>query len=57
MTDADKLADYERVVEIVRAQLSLERHHIDRQRSPDDIRLTQVDAYRQIVKQIDDRAE
>jgi hypothetical protein len=57
MTDADKLADYQRVVEIVRAQLSLEQHCVDRQRSPDDIRLTQVDAYREIVMLVTEGAE
>jgi hypothetical protein len=51
MSDAEELADYERIVEIIRAQMALEQHQ---QQLPDatfeEIEFGRVDADRQIVQ-------
>jgi hypothetical protein len=49
MTDAQKLADYDRIVEIIDDQMALEKHQIKRNVSSEGIQFSRADAYRHIV--------
>jgi hypothetical protein len=52
VTDAEKLAVYERVLEIVQDQLALEKYFLSEKKSNDVIQSTQVNAYSEIVKTV-----
>lgn len=49
MTDAEKLADYERVVEIIRDQMSLEKFYHKKNADWSTIEFIRADAYKNIV--------
>lgn len=49
MTDADKLAAYERVVEIIRDALALEKHFNEQSAEYGTIQSLRLDAYRNVV--------
>jgi hypothetical protein len=52
MTDAEKLACYERVAEIIEDRLALERHIKDEGDPYNEIRFVRADAYRDIVRAV-----
>ena len=52
MSDADKLAAYERVVEIIEDALSLERHYRRKRKSFETIEFVRADAYKNIVDRV-----
>lgn len=49
MSDAKKLADYDRIVQIVREEIALEKHMRERNVGPDGIEFIRADAYEHIV--------
>lgn len=49
MTDAEKIAHYDRVAEIVANQITLEKHLRRESRSLSNIEFSRSEAYRQIV--------
>lgn len=49
MNDADKLAAYERVVEIIRDALALEKHFAEQGAEYGTIESLRLDAYRNVV--------
>jgi hypothetical protein len=52
MTDAEKLADYARIVEIIEDRIALERHFIRSKSGWDAIESMRADAYSEIVDAI-----
>ena len=48
MTDAEKIADYDRIVEIVRDQIALEKHE-SKYNAGADIQFIRADAYGHIL--------
>jgi hypothetical protein len=52
MTDAEKLAAFERVCQIVVDQMKLENHFVAEQRDSDAIDFTRLNAYVQIVNAV-----
>ena len=49
MTGAQKIADYDRIVEIIDDQMALEKHQVQRNVRFDGIQFSRADAYRHIV--------
>jgi hypothetical protein len=49
MTDAQKIADYDRIVEIIDDQMALEKHQIKQDVNFDGMQFSRADAFRQIV--------
>jgi hypothetical protein len=49
MTDAQKLADYDRIIEIIEDQVALEKHQIEQDGNFDGMQFSRADAYRHIV--------
>ena len=49
MTDAEKLADYERVIEIIKDEMSLEEFYVKEKKSWGTIEFIRADAYKNIV--------
>jgi len=49
MTDAEKLATYERVLEIIRDQMSLEKFYVQEKRDWGAIEFIRADAYKRIT--------
>lgn len=49
MTDAEKLSDYQRIVEIIEEQLALQRHLRQKRANFEQVQFSQVDAYSHIV--------
>jgi hypothetical protein len=49
MTDAQKIADYDRIVEIIDDQIALEKHQVKNNMRPEGIQFSRADAYRHIV--------
>lgn len=52
MTDAEKLADYERVVQIIKDQVALEKHMRGRKAKHEAIQFIRADAYEHIVHRV-----
>ncbi len=50
MTDAEKIAEYDRIVEIVRDQMTLEEHMRRRNVASDGIQFIRADAFGHILK-------
>lgn len=48
MTDPEKIGDYDRIVEIVRDQIELEKH-VRKNNTGDDVQFLRADAYRHIL--------
>jgi hypothetical protein len=49
MTDAEKLAHYERIIEIVRDRLALEKYYAEKGEDWETIQFARCDAYKNIV--------
>jgi hypothetical protein len=52
MTDAEKLADYDRLVELLQDRINLEKHYRERKASSQTIQSVRIDAYLEVVKLI-----
>jgi len=49
MTDAEKITEYDRIVQIVRDQIALEKHMRERNSASDGIQFFRADAYGHIL--------
>jgi hypothetical protein len=49
MTDAEKLADYDSIVAIIKDELSLEKYYVRKRKTFDVISLIRAEAYKKIV--------
>jgi hypothetical protein len=52
MNDAEKLADYERIVQIIHSALALEQHFARQGKDWDAIEFLRADAYKNIVDRV-----
>ncbi len=52
MTDAEKLTDYDRLVELLEDRIKLEKHFRKKRASRQTIQAVRIDAYLEVVKLI-----